>query len=99
MFFFFKAADCNETKAFIPTSKTTFIILIATMVPAVLGGGLEKGTTVIGPALLTFVRLIDSRIHGVCHYSQRGYSAGPAIIKELIMWRSELETGPCSTKT
>lgn len=74
----------------LPTSKTTFIILIATMVPVV---GSWKGwwwgrVTVRGAALLTFVRLIDSRIHGVCHYRSLGYSPGSAFIEQLIIWRS-----------
>lgn len=32
------------------------------------GWGAEKGATARGASLLAFVRLIDSRIHVVCHY-------------------------------
>lgn len=50
----------------ITNQQTTFIILIATMVPAV---GTERGNREWA-TLLTFVRLIDSRIHGLCHFRQ-----------------------------
>lgn len=37
-----------------------------------------------GAALLTFVRLIDSKIHAVCHYGSLGYSPGPVLIQQQI---------------
>lgn len=52
------------------------------------GWGLKGGVAVRGAALLTFVRLIDSRIHGVCHYRSLGYSPGPVCVEKLIIWRS-----------
>lgn len=55
------------------------------------GRGAEKGATVRGAALLTFVRLIDSRIHGVCHRSSLGDSPGSEFV-ELIIWRWGLRT-------
>lgn len=50
------------------------------------GWGAEKGATARGAALLTFVRLIDSRIHGVCHYRSLEYSPEPLFIEEPIIW-------------